>query len=549
MAAYSVDRRTLLLGALGAATLSACGTGGGTQNAPSNNAKVKMPTYTPFTQGPKPDLPGTPEGVLDGFLKYPANPIKVTAGPPGDGSAVSVFVQTYSPVAPGIGTNKYWQELNKALNADMKISVVPANDYSQKFAALVAGDELPDLMHVRTNVVDIPALMKAKFQDLTPFLSGDAVKEYPFLANIKEIFWKQCIHNGAIYGIPIPRAVQGGLMFRRDDLIAAKGLNPDPATYADFRKLCQDLTDQRANRWAITGPDVAVLFIMQMLGMPRGEGNSGWKLDGGKLTMTWELEQAKQAMADAAQLWKDGVIHPDSFPGPNADLTANYKQWFNAGSAALAGDNYPAWPQFYVQNVAGAGFKVGGMIPPNYDGSTKAVTWQGTPSFSFTAFKKAPEARIKQLLKICDWMAAPFGSAEYLLKNYGVEDIDWKRNADGDPVQTDTGKAEVPGLGVGYIAAPHFPLYYPGQSQATKDGHAYQLKAVPMSVGDPTLGMYSPTASRQSGALSTKLSDARYAIIRGEKPVSSWDDVMKDWRTSGGDQIRKELEQAIAQNA
>ncbi len=547
MAAYSVDRRTLLLGALGAAgaALAGCGTSGGTTpSGGSNNAGVKLPSNIPFTNGPKADLPGNADGVLDAFLKYPSNPISVTAGAPGDGGAVSVFVQTFSPVAPGVSSNKYWQALNKALNADMKISVVPSSDYSQKFAAMVAGDELPDLLHVRTSVVDIPALMKAKFQDLTPFLGGDAVKEYPFLANLPTATWKvSTIHNGAIYGIPIPRAKQGNLMFRRDDIIAAKSLNPDPKTFAEFKKLCQDLTDVRGNKWAITGAETAFQFIQKMMGLP-----NVWKLDGGKLTHLIEMEQTKQALSDAAELWKAGYIHPDSFAGPNADLTTQYKQWFNAGSVALHEDNYPAWPQFYVQNVAGPSFKVGGMLPPSYDGSTKAVTWQGNPSFSFTAFKKASDARIKQLLKICDWLAAPFGSTEYLLKNYGVDSVDWTRNADGDPVQTDTGKAEVPGLGAGYIAAPPFALYYPGQAKATSDGHAYQVKALPMSVADPTLGMYSPTNSRQSGALSTKLAEGRQAIMRGQKPVSSWDDVVKDWKASGGDTIRKELEQALAQN-
>ncbi|HEX6685176.1 MAG TPA: extracellular solute-binding protein [Candidatus Limnocylindrales bacterium] len=538
-----VDRRTLLLGALGAAALAGCGTGGGTPNAPSNNAAVKLPAYIPFTAGPKPDLAGTAEGVLDGFLKYPADPLKVATGAPGDGSAVTAFVQTFSPVAPGLGNNKYWQELNKALNADLKITVVPSSDYIQKFATLVAGDDLPDLMHIRTPAIDIPAFLRAKCQDLTPLLSGDAVKEYPLLANIKAAFWKQCIHNGAIYGIPIPRAVQGLLMFRRDDLVAARGLDPDPKTFAEFRKLCQDLTDPRTSRWAITGPDITVNFILQMLGAP-----SGWKADGGKLTNTMELEPYKQALADTAQLHKDGVIHPDSFPGPNSNLSTTYAQWFNAGSAVLNVDNYTAWPQYYTQNVAGPSFRVGGMLPPNYDGGTKAVTWQGNPSFSFTAFRKAPEARVKQLLKICNWLAAPFGSAEYLLRSFGLDGVDWQRNADGDPVQTDTGRAEVRGLGVQYIAAPHDVLYAPGQAQATRDGHAYQMKAVPISIADPTVGMYSPTSSRQGPALATKLMDARHSIIRGQKPVSSWDEAVKDWRATGGDQIRNEFEQALSQN-
>jgi putative aldouronate transport system substrate-binding protein len=538
-----IDRRTLLLGTLGAAALAGCGTGSAPTTG-SNNASVKLPKSIPLASGPKPDLAGTTQGVLDAFLKYPADPIKVASAAPGDGSAVTVYLQTYSPVSPGVSSNKYWQELNKTLNVDLKLSVAPAADYSQKFATIVAGDDLPDLLHVRTNVVDIPALMKAKFTDLTPYLSGDAVKDYPFLANLPEVCWRvSAIHNKAIYGIPIPRAKMGSVMFRRDDIIAARSLNPDPKSFAEFRQLCQDLTDAKNNRWALASAESAYQYIQKMLGVP-----NAWKLEGGKLTNAMETEQTKQAMADAAALWKAGAIHPDSFAGPNQDLTANYKQWFNAGSAALHEDSYNAWPQFYVQNISGAAFKVGGMLPPNYDGSSKAVTWQGNPSFSFTAIKKADEKRVKQLLKIVNWMAAPFGSAEYLLKTYGVEGVNWKRNADGDPVQTDAGKSEVPGLGVQYIGSPPFALYYPGQPQATKDGHQFQTKSIPMSVADPTLGMYSPTASKQGGALNTKLTEARQAIMRGLQPVSTWDAAVKDWRSSGGDQIRSEFEQALTQN-
>src|SRR5439155_8314858 len=109
----------------------------------------------------------------------------------------------------------------------MKISVVPASDYNDKFATVVSGD-LPDMFQIRTYVVDIPALLAAKCQDLTPYLSGDAVKEYPNLANIPTDCWKAwTIHNGGIFGIPVPRAQLGQTLFRRDDILAARGLNPD----------------------------------------------------------------------------------------------------------------------------------------------------------------------------------------------------------------------------------------------------------------------------------------------------------------------------------
>ncbi len=548
-----MHRRTVLRGAIGAAaagTLAACGKRAAVGTA--DNKGVKLPTYVPFTQGPKPDLPGTPGKTLDGFLSYPASPVPVYKGKPGDGSDVSVFLQTYSPVAPGLGSNRYWQALNQATGFNLKVSVVAASDYSDKFATLVSGD-LPDLLHIRTAVVDVPALLAAKCVDLSPYLAGDAIKEYPFLANIPTACWTaQTVHNGGIYGVPVPRATLGQTFFRRDDIIAAKGLNPDPTSFAEFQALCQGLTDTRHNQWALTNADSLFYTIQQMMGLPNAaavdQNLGGWKNEGGKLTNTYELEETKQALSDTAKLVAAGVVHPDSFGSATQDLTTNYKQWFNAGAAALHGDNYPAWWQFYVQNIAGPSFKVGAMIPPNYDGGMKAVTWQGNPGFSYTAFKKADEKRIRTLLKLCDWMAAPFGSAEYLLKTYGVEGVDWARNKNGDAALNTTGQGEVPGLGIGYICSAPAVLYYAGQAQATKDIYAFEQKFVPMSVQDPTLGMDSRTRAKVGGSLDAKIADARHAVMRGQQPVSSWDDVMKEWRAAGGDQIRKEYEDTLAKN-
>jgi putative aldouronate transport system substrate-binding protein len=539
-----VDRRTLLRGAAVAAGLAAsggllAGCGDGKVAGNGDNTGVKLPTYRPYQHWSKPDLAGA-NGVPDGYLKYPASPVRAAKSAPGDGSTVSGFVQTYSPIAPGLGSNKYWQALDKTMNVKLDMSVVAAADYTDKLNTLIAGGDLPDLVQIRGIPNELPNLLAAKFADLSPYLAGDAAAEYPFLANIPSVFWQtSCVYNGGIYGLQVPRSTMGGVTYRRDDMIAAKGLDPDPASYADFQKLCADLTDTRHNRWALANADAAFYLIQQMMGVP-----NAWRNENGKLTNTAELPETRQALDATAKLVKAGYVHPDSFGSATQDLTTNYKQWFNAGSAVIDGDNYTAWPQWYVQNVAGSGFRVGGLLPPNYDSGSKAVTWQGTPAFSFTAFKKAGAKRLKALLKLCDWIAAPFGTAEYLLRAYGVEGVDWTFK-DGDPVPTTEGNAEVPGLSVRYIADSPQVLYYPGQSRATRDAFAFIGKALPRSVADPTIGLYSATNAAKASLLANQLTDARHAVMRGQQPLSSWDDAVRTWRTSGGDAVRTEFEKAL----
>jgi putative aldouronate transport system substrate-binding protein len=544
----TLDRRTLLQGSLGIAALlgtggalAGCGDGG-TSTHGSNIASVKVPSYVPYTGGPTPDLPPNNDGVLAGYLKYPSNPPKLASEKPGSGGSISAFVQTFAPLAPGLSQNKYWQAINDALGVNLAMQVVPANDYGAKLNTMVAGNELPDMFQIRAAINDLPAFLKAKCQELGDFLGGSAAKEYPFLASIPTAYWKASggLVEGGLYGIPVPRATVGGITFYRADVLSAKGLDPEPASYTDFVKLCKAVTDQRKNTWALANAGTALGFIQQMMGLP-----NNWKNSGGKLTQINELPQTKEAIARTVELIKAGYLHPDSFG--TGDMTTRYKQWFNAGSAIFDGDNWPAWQQWYQQNIAGPKFRVGGMVPPNYDSSSKGVYWQGAPDFSYTVLKKASKPRIKEILKVVNWLAAPFGSAEYLLRKYGVQNVDWKMQ-NGDPVQTTTGTNEVQGLGIGYIVDAPQVLYYPGFSQATKDAHAFQVKALPNSVADPTLGLYSPTNDSKGGMLGTNLGNALTAILQGRQPLSAWDDAVKKWRQGGGDQIRKEFEEGLAQS-
>jgi putative aldouronate transport system substrate-binding protein len=552
----TVSRRTLLRGALSATALAAaaplvaaCGTGAGTGPAESSNSGVLLPSYIPLVGGPEADLPALSNGVLAGFLKYPANPVSVTSGAPGDGSTVSAFVETFSPVAPALAQNAYWKALNKALNVNLDMQVVPGANYTDKLNVIVAGSSLPDLTMISGVPPNLPALLEAEFQDMTEFLGGDAIKEYPLLANIPTVFWKSsAVYNGSLYGVPIPRSIMGDVFFYRADLIAKKGLNPQPASYAEFVALVKEMTDAKNNVWALadandTAGEGAVgtfQFIQQMLGV-----GLTWQESGGKLTNTLELPETQEALARTAELWQAGYIHPDSFGTATENITTDFKQWFNAGSAVITGDSWDAWPVYYEENVAGPSFKINGMLPPNYDSGSKAVTWQQDPAFSFTAFKKASKSRIKELLKIVNWLAAPFGSTEYLLKNYGVSPADWTRRS-GDVIATQLGISEVGGLGVGYVGAPPDVIYAPGEAQATQDCYEFMKKSIPMSAADPTTGLYSRTYAEQSTNLADQITDAQQAIIQGQQPLSSWSSAVKSWRSSGGDQMRSEYEDAMA---
>ena len=175
--------------------------------ASTGSRTVQLPNRFPVA-GIKPDLPSAENGLIDAaFTNFPANPIRSVQNTPGNGGEVNVTTWTTSAAPTPLDSNSLWQAVNKELGVDLKINVQPQADYATvKLPTLIAGGDLPDILYIATNSVipQLPAFLKSKCADLTPYLSGDAVKEYPNLANFPAISWKQVIYNNAIYGVPVP---------------------------------------------------------------------------------------------------------------------------------------------------------------------------------------------------------------------------------------------------------------------------------------------------------------------------------------------------------
>lgn len=538
---YEMSRRSLLRLAGGAAIaassgslLAACGDGTTGHNTAEENAKVKLPKYIPYS-GVEPDLLPEPEGVMPGFLRYPAEPVAAITEKPGSGEELSAFTVLYSPVPPAMGKNEFWQNVNDMAGVTMNMQMVPGEDWANKLSTKLAGDDLADFTMLTTGqVTRLPDLLEAKFQDLTEFVSGDAIEAYPMLANLRPEQWRMSVYNGGIYAIPTPRDAVGPLMFTRMDIIREKGLNPEPASFAEFKELAKGLTAPAKEQWAIADPLWTQDFIQRMLGAP-----PGWQIEGGKFTPERELETTKQALSDTVEMAKAGYFYPDW-------ATAAPPDGLGAGTVAMMWNNYSAWPGMTIYKADNPEIDIDGMLPPAYDGGSEPNIARGGPIYSLTAFKKTDDkAKIELMLRVANYFASPFGTKEYLANRYGVEGVHYDFNADGDPILTQKGTAEskVP---FAYIADAPLPLYMPGYPEVTKKDHAYQVKALPMTVPDPSMALYSETNSQKGTSLNEMIRTARIEIIQGRQPLSYWDEVNKKWRKDGGDQIIKELEEAYA---
>ncbi|MGW6279775.1 extracellular solute-binding protein [Kribbella sp. NPDC055071] len=536
-----VTRRALLggIGALGVAgAISGCsnaGRGGTTAGTdPSTESKVR-PTYVRY-DGVKPEFAGEEYKIPDAFSRYPANPVQAITKPPGDGKPINVLTWTNTPIPPKVEQNTFWQEFNQQVGSPVSVSLTPSVDYAQKFATAVAGDQLGDIFLV-AGVPQVTQLLASKAVDLTPHLSGDNIKKYPFLANLPEVAWNATIFGGKIYGVPISRgAISSQALYSRGDILEKQGLKAAVKSADDFVALCKELTDKRQNRFALaTAP---TQFVRNMFDIP-----NNWSENGKALVSYLEHEAQPDAFELLRKLWSSGYIHPDAFSGQNQDM----KTRFANGSSPLVQDTFSGWPS-YLQTAISKEATIAIIPPPKHDGSGQGRIWLGAPTIGapaigFSAISKKAEARVETLLAYLNFLAAPFGTQEYLFRKFGRAGIH-HTVVNGNPVLTEKGFSETQ-LGLMYQTDSPWTIFLPEKAGSSEAEFNAMKQTVPTALADPAAGLFSETNIRKGPQLAADITTVTNDIIQGRKPVSAWADTVKKWKSGGGDKIAEELAQAL----
>ncbi|MEU8623469.1 extracellular solute-binding protein [Streptomyces sp. NPDC048669] len=545
-----VNRRALFrmgagigLGLAAAPLLAACGDGGTTAKAEAKSASL-LPDTAIRNIGLKPDLAGTAAGVPQGFFSYPAKPPRATKDTPLKGAKpISATMETFSPPPPSRGRNAAWQEIEKLLGGRVDITAVPADDYGTKFSTMIASDSLPDLfMYPEVGGVDNKAaFLRAKCADLTPYLAGDKVKDYPNLAAIPQGAWQSAIFGGMLYGIPIARTGTGGAGFYRHDLFEEIGITSlDQITGLDrFVEACKELTRPKKDQYAIIAGATNVLAMSA--GAPYA-----WRMDPktGKFTTDLETPEFRRAVETARSLYKAGCYYPGTLQMSGAQK-AQYTDMFKNGKGAYVYDGIPTYLAPGVGYIAAMK-----AIDKKYDPrpfvpfGSAPVAWMDNVKLENTYVKSGSEERVRQILALADFAASPFGSEEYTLINYGVEGKDFTRDAKGNPALTKQGTQDVT-VPWKFISSAVPAVFSADSEQGVRHVHEAFTKMIPIMEQDPTLQYSSPTwDSKGYGSLCTFKLDALKDIIAGRKPMSAYDRLVKDYLAKGAEQARGEFEEA-----
>jgi putative aldouronate transport system substrate-binding protein len=516
-----------------------------------------LPNYIAPNLAAKPDYDVHDPRVTLGWDNYPNNPPTSWNKPaPGTGSNVTALVVDYYPPPTPYEQNPTWQAVNKALNSNFQMTQVAGGDYALRMSTMMAGNDTPDLIHLYYGVTGpfVPPgtaeFVKARCQDLTQFLAGDAIKDYPNLAAIPTYAWSNsaCVIDGALYSWPVHRYLPGlSYFFKNTDMWNQKvGADTVPKSADDLKKIVAELNDPNNGVWGVgtqvTGRNMGILGYASMFGAP-----NNWGLDSsGKVVRDRETEQFKAAVAYVRDLWTSGLIWPDA---PNT--TIDQRSAFVGKKFGFCVEGFGnSWNDFWLrglQQQPASNFDI--ILPFSSDASTRVQSYITGGYISTNVMKRASPDRVKELLRIVDYLAKPFGTQEDLLITYGLAPADYTVGSDGNPALTTDGKARSQYVPWQYVSDRAYATYYAGIPDYAKHVNQVEVALVDpkIAVADVTLGYYSPTQAATAGKQAEQaFTDGLNNIMVARDDMGSYDQLVKSWQNAAGNSIKKEYNDAIA---
>lgn len=517
--------------------LAACGgSGSGSPNGTTagKGADKLLPTYVASTVA-KPDLPSK-NGSSDGYIAKVDLAALATSVPAKLGTGAPLKIMSPLWGTPPKAGCAYYEAADAAAGTKVTWQNQDGNTYGEKLGAVLASSSVPDMVVVANwhLVGKIANAVTAKFMDLGPHLAGDKVKKYPNLAAIPSDAWRMGIFGGALRGIPMPAASANFIVpYYRKDLFDKKGWSV-PKSADEFLSWAKDATSAKAKVWACG--DMSWVSGSIFGACPK------WNIDDdGKLRYAIERPEYLEALEWTRKLFDAGVVHPDDIA-----RSGDSGQRFTAGEILVFNGDMSAWYQKTAEQAqANPGFQIDAMDIFGAAGGNPTL-WASSPAIIWSLISKdASKETVENALAAANFSAAPYGTKERLLVDYGVEGTHYTVK-DGVPVKNDQGNSEVINAWTmlaapaPYYAHPDFPDVARKQVEWQQRMGAFMKKTsiYGMTIVEPT--RYANLASQHE--------QLQIDYVRGNKKLSDVQAAISTWRSSGGDELRDWYKKVLDEN-
>ncbi|MFF9488735.1 extracellular solute-binding protein [Streptomyces sp. NPDC014676] len=525
--------------------LAACGgSDGGSRDGTtsSKDAKKILPAYV-ASNVVTPDIPSKNGSAVGFTSKLDLAGLK-TSVPKKLGKGGKVTIMSPFWGSPPKDGNAYYTSMNDLIGVDVVWQNQDGNTYDQKLGAVLASSEVPDVVVVPgwNMTGKIPSAIIGKFADLGPYLSGDAVKDYPNLAAIPTDAWQRSIFGGKLRGLPMPSSYVTGIVpLYRQDIFEKEGYEV-PRSCDDFMALAKEATNAKAKRWACLDMKWTAFNAFGVLS--GNEKSLGWNEADGKLVYRIETEEYLEALEWTRKLFAAGVVHPDAELGKSNASDPGPK--FAAGEFLIYNQDMSQWwSRTAEQATQNPEFKIWGMDVFGHDGGDPTL-WAQNPAgiFAFVN-KKASESVIRDVLAVANVTAAPYGTKEYMATNYGVEGTHYTVK-DGVPAKTDQGNIDVMNAYV-MVASPAPTIAHPDFPEVTKGQVEWQQRMGAFTRKSSFYGMQITEPARWTN-LSNDFEQLEDDVVRGRKKISDVQQAVSDWKSKGGDELRDWYKKILDEN-
>ncbi|CAM5709715.1 Lipoprotein LipO [Streptomyces violaceorubidus] len=388
----------------------------------------------------------------------------------------------------------------------------------------------------------IPSAIIGKFADLGPYLSGDAVKEYPNLAAIPTDAWRRSIFGGKLLGLPMPSSYVSGIVpLYRQDIFEKEGYET-PRSCDEFMAFAKDATNARAKRWACLDMKWTAFNAFGVLS--GNEKSLGWNQVDGKLVYRAETDEYLEALEWTRKLFAAGVVHPDAKLGKSNAADPGPK--FAAGEFLVYNQDISQWwSRTAEQATQNPEFKIWGMDFFGHDGGAPKLWAQNPASIFAFVNKKASKAVIRDVLAVANVTAAPYGTKEYMATNYGVEGTHYTVK-DGVPTKTDQGNIDVMNAYV-MVASPAATIAHPDFPEVARGQVEWQQRTGAVTKKPTFYGMQIVEPARYTN-LSNDFEQLEDDIVRGRKKIGDMQQAVSDWKSKGGDKLREWYQKLLDEN-
>jgi putative aldouronate transport system substrate-binding protein len=438
-----------------------------------------------------------------------------------------------------------------------EIDIAPQPQFGEITATRLAGGDLPDIFYLNPQQgapQQWQALAQGAFLDLTDYLTGDALQQFPNLATFPQYAWDNVRFQGRIYSVPkVTGARFSSLPFYRADWVDKLGI-AHPTTPDSVREMLVAFSngDPDGNGSNDTYGMARHWFgwhvMDNKLSAYMHRAPREWQVNpDGSLVFTNETPEFWAEVEWQARVFSEGGYHPDaaSMTHPQAQaafIAGQTGLHLDALTTMLTPGNILSKMQLNNPDA-----RLMPYVPVGPDGQPGA-TWNDPGFFGSAAIPASSgddEDRVLELLRILDYLAAPFGSEESNFFNYGIEGIHHTVSPEGARLINDQGRLERGDLNYPMSGIPVY--YIPEQPDLGPQLQQIALSSAALGRDNPTIRLYSPTYVENGPALEQFGVDRIAAIVTGRDSMDSFDGAVQEWRERGGDQIRDEFQEALQQ--